>query len=106
MNISSREVRQIAELARLELSDEEIERFARDLGTILTHVDALKAVDTEDVAPMGGVTEHVAPFREDEIGADPLEVPIDEFAPAFEEGFFIVPRLAALDADAMEGGSA
>jgi aspartyl-tRNA(Asn)/glutamyl-tRNA(Gln) amidotransferase subunit C len=108
MRISRREVEQIASLARLDLRGGELDGLAHDLGSILEHMEALVDVDVGGTQPMEGVSEHTAPFREDNPGADPLRLPLERIAPAMEEGFFVVPRLAALDADAFsaEGNSA
>lgn len=95
------EVTQVAALARLALSASELEELTRDLGSILDHMRELTEADVAEVAPMRGVSDHPAPFREDEPGADPLIAPPDEFAPVWTERFFTVPRLAALDADAL-----
>ena len=46
------DVLHIARLARLDLSEAEVERFAAELGTILTYVGEVQRVDTTDVAPM------------------------------------------------------
>lgn len=46
------EVAHIARLARLDLSDAELDRFTTDLGAILTYVSDLQAIDTSHVAPM------------------------------------------------------
>jgi aspartyl-tRNA(Asn)/glutamyl-tRNA(Gln) amidotransferase subunit C len=100
MSIQRREVEQIATLARLDLSPAELESLARDLGSILDHIEELAAVPVEDVKPMEGVGGHPAPMRRDEPGADALHGPARDLAPAWEEGFFLVPRLAALDTDA------
>src|SRR5690606_21117263 len=90
-----------AVLARLALSEEELDALTRDLGSILEHMRVLGTVDTESLPPMGGVSEHPAPFREDRTGADPLQNEIAVFAPGWTDRFFTVPRLAALDADAL-----
>lgn len=100
MSITEREVRQIALLAKLELSEDELREMADDLGAILGHMEELEGVDLGAAAAIGGVSTHVAPFRDDVPGADPLQRDIGDFAPARSEGFFLVPRLAALDADA------
>jgi len=102
MSITPDEVRQIANLARLELGAGEIGEMARDLGSILDHMRVLVEVDVEGAAPMGGVSEHPAPMRPDWPGADPLHLSVGDVAPAWEERFFVVPRLAALDADALQ----
>ena len=57
--ISQEEVRYIAHLARLELSKEEEERFTGQLKEILTYVNKLKEIDTENVPP----TSHLFPLK-------------------------------------------
>jgi aspartyl-tRNA(Asn)/glutamyl-tRNA(Gln) amidotransferase subunit C len=108
MLITTSEVEQIAALARLELEEAELAAMAKDLGSIIDHIRELEGVDTAGVVPMGGVGDEPAPMRADEPGADPLHLPLERLAPALEEGLFLVPRLAALDADALleSGGSA
>ncbi|HAP67009.1 MAG TPA: hypothetical protein DCQ99_04190, partial [Nitrospinae bacterium] len=65
MKLSIKEVEHVAELARLELTDAEKERFAEQLSNILTHIDKLNRLDTDSVEP----TSHVLPvkniFRDD-----------------------------------------
>jgi len=51
MSLTQDEVRHIARLARLGLSDEEVERFRDQLSTILDHFQGLNAFDTEGVPP-------------------------------------------------------
>ena len=104
MQISRAEVEQIAALARLALEPEEVDGLAGDLAAILGHMEELNRVDLGDSTPMDGVSEHTAPFREDQPGADRLSLRVEEIAPHSAEGFFVVPRLAALDADALAGG--
>ncbi len=68
MNITEKEVRRVAELANLALSEEEIARMARDLSGILEHVDKLNELDTSNVEPMSQVlfdAEETATLRED-----------------------------------------
>jgi aspartyl-tRNA(Asn)/glutamyl-tRNA(Gln) amidotransferase subunit C len=55
MKITEDEVRYVADLANLALTDEEIGRFAHDLNEILVHVDSLNELDTSDVEPMAQV---------------------------------------------------
>lgn len=106
MQLTRTEVEGIAALARLDLDEAEKDGLAHDLASILEHMTALREVDVDDVPPMEGVSEHPAPFRDDEPRPDPLEITLPELAPAFSEGFFVVPRLAALDADALAGEDA
>jgi aspartyl-tRNA(Asn)/glutamyl-tRNA(Gln) amidotransferase subunit C len=101
MPITLGEVEQIARLARLALAPDEVSAIARDLDSILGHVRELERVDTSGVAPMRGVGDQPAPMREDLAGHDPLQLDLQKIAPAMEGRFFLVPRLAALDADAL-----
>jgi aspartyl-tRNA(Asn)/glutamyl-tRNA(Gln) amidotransferase subunit C len=91
--IRSEEVREIATLARLELSDQEIERMTGDLDAILGYVEALKDLDTSAVEPMTHAVPFDCPLRADEVGPS---LPVEEAlrnAPRREESFFQVPRI-------------
>ena len=55
MKLTDQEVRYVADLANLRLSDDEVHRMSHDLGEILTYVEQLNALDTKDVPPMAQV---------------------------------------------------
>jgi aspartyl-tRNA(Asn)/glutamyl-tRNA(Gln) amidotransferase subunit C len=55
LKITETEVRYVAGLANLSLTEPEIHKFSHDLNEILTHIDALNEVDTTGVAPMAQV---------------------------------------------------
>ena len=55
MKITEQEVRYVASLANLQLSDDEVRRLNRDLDDVLTHIDALNELDTSNVEPMAQV---------------------------------------------------
>lgn len=91
MNITPKDVEQVARLARLELTEEEIERFTGDLNGILEYVQKMNELDTEGVNP----TSHVLPLanvmREDEVRPSlPIEK-VMKNAPDAEDGQFRVP---------------
>ena len=68
MKITESQVRYVASLANLTLSDEEIPKLSQDLNEILTYMDALNEVDTSRVEPMAQVlyeAEEVPALRED-----------------------------------------
>ena len=68
MRITEDEVRRVAELANLALTEEEVTRLAQDLSGILTHVDKLNELDTSSVEAMAKVlydAEETATLRED-----------------------------------------
>ncbi|MFZ0588995.1 MAG: Asp-tRNA(Asn)/Glu-tRNA(Gln) amidotransferase subunit GatC [Bryobacteraceae bacterium] len=96
MKLKTEDVRYVADLANLRLSDEEIARMSHDLGEILTHIDQLNELDTKDVAPMAQVlfeADETATLREDH-PLDPLsnEEAIAN-APVAGAGYFKVPRV-------------
>jgi aspartyl-tRNA(Asn)/glutamyl-tRNA(Gln) amidotransferase subunit C len=100
MAVTRAEVMHVAQLARLELTDGEVDRFTEQLNSILAHVGELEAVDLGDAAEVDTAAEWPAPLRADQPGPDRLIFPVSQLSQAFESGFFTVPRLAALDADA------
>jgi aspartyl-tRNA(Asn)/glutamyl-tRNA(Gln) amidotransferase subunit C len=68
MKITEQEVRRVAELASLALTDEEVVHMAHDMSGILTHIDKLNELDTKDVEPMTQVlyeASDTATLRED-----------------------------------------
>ena len=63
------QVRWVAHLARLRLTDAELETMTRQLGAIVDYVDQLRQVDTEGVEPMAHALDVHNVFRDDEPGA-------------------------------------
>lgn len=67
MSLSHDQVRHIAQLARLNLTDEEIDKFSGQLSNIFEYVEQLNEVDTEGVEPTSQVTGLENVTREDEV---------------------------------------
>ena len=63
--------------------------------------EIVKKADTKDAQPTGAL-ENPASLREDSLDCDPLERRLDEIAPAWREGYFVLPRLPALDLGALD----
>ncbi|NPB04939.1 MAG: Asp-tRNA(Asn)/Glu-tRNA(Gln) amidotransferase subunit GatC [Aquificae bacterium] len=82
----------VAELAKLELTEEEVELFARQLTAILDFVNKMNEVDTEGVDPFVPEVEET-PMREDEPGPTLAREEVEKNAPEFENGYFVVPRI-------------
>jgi aspartyl-tRNA(Asn)/glutamyl-tRNA(Gln) amidotransferase subunit C len=96
MAVTREEVMYIAQLARLDLTPEEIERFTPQLNRVLEHAAELAEVDVAGIAPVSGVSDWPAPLRTDELGADRLAFSPEQLSEFFAGGFFTVPRLPAL----------
>jgi aspartyl-tRNA(Asn)/glutamyl-tRNA(Gln) amidotransferase subunit C len=96
LNLSEKEVRYVADLANLELSEEEVTRMMRDLGNILTHIEQLNELDTSEVGAMAQVL-----FEEDETATLREDVPHQTLsntealanAPASGAGYYKVPKV-------------
>ena len=92
------DVEHVAKLARLALSDEEIEQLTVQLGAILEHAADVAALDTSDVPP----TSHPIPLsnvlRPDERAATLERDAVMAMAPAEEDGRFRVPRILGEEA--------
>ena len=89
------EVTHIAVLARLALSDEEVELFAGQLSAVLDHVDALRRLDLAELAPMHHPLPLENVLRDDVRGPTLDREEVLAEAPAAEEGRFRVPRILA-----------
>ena len=93
MKLTVEDVRHVARLARLEISDEHLEQFVTQLGEILAYVDKLNAVVTGDVEPMAQAISLVNVLREDDVTASfPLEKTLAN-APASADDMFEVPKI-------------
>ena len=96
MKITDEEVRRVAELAALALRDDEVERMAKDLSSILSHIDKLNELDTTGVEPMAQVlfeSGETATLREDRERPSLSNSEALANAPVSGNGYFKVPRV-------------
>ena len=93
VNLSIKEVEEIAQLARLDLTDDEKERFSGQLSAILDYFERMQALDTSDVPPTASVTGLVGVMREDEVRPSLSQAQALANAPAQEAGFVTVPAV-------------
>lgn len=70
MQLSKEEVQKVAQLARIELTDEEVEKFSTQLSDVLSYVEQLQAVDTDGVEETAQVTGLENVLREDAVVKD------------------------------------
>ena len=89
------DVRYVAKLARIALTDEEVERFGAQLGDLLEHVNALSELDTNLVAATAQVVESRNVERADEVRPCLDREVVLAQAPQRQGGFFRVPRIIA-----------
>jgi aspartyl-tRNA(Asn)/glutamyl-tRNA(Gln) amidotransferase subunit C len=84
------EVLHVARLARLALSDEEIEPMARELSAVLDHIAKIGELELDDVPPTSHVVELTGALRADEPRPSlPREVALEQAPDAGDEGFLV-----------------
>jgi aspartyl-tRNA(Asn)/glutamyl-tRNA(Gln) amidotransferase subunit C len=93
MPVSNDQVRHIAKLARIAMSDEEIERLAPELNNILGWVEQLGEVNTDGVEPLTAVINQKLRLRDDVVTDGNIRDEILANAPEAQHGFFAVPKV-------------
>jgi aspartyl-tRNA(Asn)/glutamyl-tRNA(Gln) amidotransferase subunit C len=93
MSVSTEQVRHIAKLARIAMSDEEIERLAPELNNILGWVEQLGEVDTDGVEPLATVIDLKLRLRDDAVTDGNIRDEVLANAPEAQHGFFAVPKV-------------
>lgn len=92
-SLSEDDVRHVARLARLRLSDEETEAFGKDLNSVLDYVDSINEIDTDAIEPMSHVLEAQNVWREDVKSPSPEGGAVLENAPETQDNYFKVPKI-------------
>lgn len=91
--ISIKDVEHVAKLARLELTEDEKQKYTKQLSDILKYANELNEVDTEGVEPMS----HALPFynvtRCDDVKCEISKDELMKNGPDVEDGFFKVPKI-------------
>ena len=93
MSLSNEEVRRIARLARIELTDADAEATREQLNGILAFIEQLQAVDTANVEPMAHAVDVVQRLREDRITETDRRDAFQKVAPEAEAGLYLVPKV-------------
>lgn len=94
--LSTDEIMNIAKLARLGVTAEQADSYANDLSKILSMMDILAEVNTDNIAPLTNVHDMTQPLREDVIGGDGVEVNRElnqSIAPSVADGLYLVPQV-------------
>ena len=86
-------VAKVAHLARLKLSDAELDLFTTQLGQVLGYVELLNELKTDDVPPMAHVADIANVFRDDELQPSLSRAASLSNAPKTDGKFFVVPQI-------------
>ena len=93
MAVTVSDVKAVAALARLELSEGEEERLTGELNRILEYMEKLKELNPEDVEPTSHVVPITRAFRRDEVIPFEQRDALAVSAPQLDQGYFRVPRI-------------
>lgn len=93
MSLDRKNIRHIATLSRLAMSDSECEKYSEDLSRILDLVEQMNSVDTSNIDPMAHPLELTARLRDDEVTETDQRDHFQNIAPEVEDGLYLVPRV-------------
>ena len=93
MSVSSEQVRHIAKLARIAMSEEELDRLVPELNNILGWVEQLGEVNTDGIEPLTAVIDQKLRLRDDVVNDGNIRDDILANAPEAQHGFFAVPKV-------------
>lgn len=94
--LSAQEIATVANLSRLAIDDNLANDYAKDIGKILSMMDILAQVNTDDVKPLTNVHDGVQVLRPDVVDLNDLAVNRElnqAIAPATQEGLYLVPQV-------------
>jgi aspartyl-tRNA(Asn)/glutamyl-tRNA(Gln) amidotransferase subunit C len=93
MPITEKEVREMAQLARISIDDKDILSYEEQLNKILAFVDEMKAVETEGIIPLAHPLEETQKLRDDQVSEENQRESYQSVAPTTENGLYLVPQV-------------
>jgi aspartyl-tRNA(Asn)/glutamyl-tRNA(Gln) amidotransferase subunit C len=93
MALSQEEIHKLAVLARLNIDDDMVDSVTGKISDILSMVDALQAVNTDNVEPMANPLDATARLRADTVTESDQRQAFQAIAPNTEDGLYLVPRV-------------
>lgn len=93
MSLTSDDVRRIAHLARLAVTDTEVERTRTQLNGFFSMIEEMRAVDTSGIEPMAHAVDVVQRLREDKVTESNQRELFQSIAPHVENGLYLVPKV-------------
>lgn len=93
MSLDKETVAKVASLARLKMTDAELEKYGPQLSNIIQFVEQLAEVDTDNVEPLASVVDIKLRLREDEVTDGGVQKEALANAPETLEDFFVVPKV-------------
>ncbi len=93
MSINHNDVENISHLARLHLEASEIEESTKSISNILTLINEMQSVETDDVSPLSHAFDSAQRLREDIVTEQDNRDELQKIAPNIAKGLFLVPKV-------------
>lgn len=93
MSIDSKDVENIAHLARLHLADDDLPEVTSSIENILSLIDEMQSVDTGNVSPLAHASQARQRLRDDVVTETDQRERLQSIAPSVEDGLYRVPRV-------------
>tara|TARA_B100000780_G_C20979375_1_gene391269 strand:+ start:98 stop:385 length:288 start_codon:yes stop_codon:yes gene_type:complete len=93
MALKNADIKKIAVLARLQVSDQETQDYANSISSILSLIEQMQQVTTDGVEPMSNPHDASQRLRADEVTCDNQRDAFIALAPAAEDGLYLVPKV-------------
>ena len=93
MALSTEDVRDIAKLAKLQINQDELDRYKQDLSRILEFVEQMNQANVENIEPMAHPQDMMQSLRVDEIAETNQREKFQQVAPATQDGLYLVPKV-------------
>jgi aspartyl-tRNA(Asn)/glutamyl-tRNA(Gln) amidotransferase subunit C len=93
MSLDKETIKNIANLARIRVPDDNLDHLAKELSSIMDWVEQLNSVNTDGVEPLASVINVTLPLREDKITDGDCRNKVLANGPEVEDGYFAVPKV-------------
>lgn len=93
MSLEKADIEKIAHLARLQIEEQDIPEYARNISSILELVEQMNSVDTNGITPMAHPLDVAQRLRADVVSEGDQREKFQAIAPATENGLYLVPKV-------------
>ncbi len=93
MSLNHEDIRRLAHLARIAVTDREVAEISIKLNSVLAMIEEMRAVDTTGVTPMAHGIDVVQRLREDRVTETNQRELLQPIAPQVEDGLYLVPKV-------------
>lgn len=93
MTLSLDDVKRVANLARIEINEDEVKQVFTQLSGIFSLIEQMQAVDTSNIEPMSHAQDMIQRLREDVVTESDQHILFQSIAPQVEAGLYLVPKV-------------